>query len=621
MSDLPLRTTPSDRWKSLVTSALLWLLAFSPAIFMADYVKNHAVDVPCFDDWENVPMLKKWHEGTLEWGDLWSLQIQHRPVVPRLLVILMTWLGNGDMRWQHGLSFVLNLAASLLIVALMHRTLKPTRWVITMAFLVNCLLFSPVLFQNFFWATLFWMAIPGMCMAACLLILDMRKPLWLRYMLTVLTALVATFSFTHGLVMWPVLLGYLLLKCDLAPTRVRLGLAALWAIIAALTYGAYFHDFRNLSVHAYEMKVGENALGRTVNLFEQNHLIVAIRFAWGLIGNGLARSAFEGHQLMVRSQVIGGLIFGAICVLSVLCIFTKAGREVWNRALPWFALAAYGVGMALAVAVGRAHMGEHRCTVPRYFVGTLFVTVSVMVVAFLLLRQWIAGGGISAVWSQRARYLGVAAITALLVWQWQVWQYGLHLAHTWNNARHQARGLLMFVNQDHLTPWSVNTLDNGHDFCKEQANTLRDFGWLDTRLLKSDSIKQFKIDKAELPRSRADVDEAMWKGDELILKGHARFGPERPADVVMITVERHTKIVGLGVPRPRPLFRLLNVDYEFTNFLDVPLSDISLWEAHIPVANLPAGLRTLELWALDSEKTRVARFDQKFNIPRRPQAP
>ena len=603
----------------LTGSLVEWLLVFAPAIYMGFYMLANAVNVPCFDDWDNVPMLKKWHDGTLGWSDLWSLQIQHRPVVSRLFVILLTWLGNGDMRWQHGFSFSLNLATSLMTIALMRRTVDSARWLKPMALVVNCLLFTPLLFQNFFWGTSFYMAIPGMCMVASLLILEMRWPLWLRFVLAVLMTVVATFSLAAGLILWPVLLVYLLLKGDLAAPRVRIGLAALWAALGAATIGAYFHDFKNQSVHAYELAVGESAMGRTANLLDPNDLWAAIRFTWGLIGNAFARSGLDTHSLIGRSQLIGEILVGMICLLAVLSIFSKSGRAVWNRSLPWFALASYGGGMALAVAIGRSHHGPVRCTVPRYFVGTMFVTVAVMVLAFLLLRQWVHSGRAGQIWSRRAGYLGVSAITAIVVLQWSGWQYGLHLATIWNNARHQARGLLMFINQDKLMPWSINTLDNWHWFCKPQANTLRELGWLDTPLVASASIKEFKIDKAALTPGRAGVIDATWREDKLVIRGHARFGPERPADVVMITVENDDQIVALGVPRPRPLFRLLNVDYEFTNFLELPLEEMFLWEAQIPLANLPAGARSLELWALDSTKPRVARFDKKLIIPARPQ--
>ena len=596
----------------------MWLLVFSPAIWMAEFVLETAVDVPCFDDWENVPMLKKWQDGTLGFADLWSLQIQHRPVIPRLWVIFMTWIGHGDMRWQNGTSIALNVAASLLVVALLRRTLKQSHWLMPLAFLANCLLFSPILYQNFFWATLFWMAIPGVCMLGALVWLGSSRPAPIRFAGAALIALVATLSFSHGLVLWPVLGVYLLLDSRLGHLKQRAVYFLGWLIIAAFVFAAYFHDFRNQSFHAYELQVGDYALGHTPDLKNWENFSRVIRFSWGLIGNGLARTAFDSELLVIRSEIFGGVLFVAFCICACLCVFTSRGRSLWSQVLPWLALASYGIGMALAVSIGRAHLGEHRCTVPRYFVGTLYVTISTLVLGFLLLRKFAPYSSSLWNWAQRARYLGVAVVTALVVWQWPLWQYGLHLAHVWTNARHQAAGVLTFINHPELAPWSINTLDNTAEYCRRQANSLNDMGLLRTPLAKSTDIHQFKESETKLTSSRADVDEVYWKEGELILKGHARFGRTRPADIVMITVERHDDIVGLGLPRPRPQFRLFNVDYEFTNFLAVPLQDASYWEAHIPMGSLPTNLVSLEVWALDSLQHKVARFPEKIKVPRRP---
>jgi hypothetical protein len=596
----------------------LWLLVFLPAIWMGEYIRESAVNVPCLDDWENVPMLKKWYDGTLGWSDLWSLQIQHRPVIPRLMVIALTWLGQGDMRWQHGMSFALNLVAAVLLAILLRRTLKNSLWLLPIVFLSNCLLFSPILYQNFFWATLFWMAIPGLCMVAALLVLEGSGSIWTRFFWTVLLALAATFSFSHGLVLWPVIGVFLLINHTLASMRQRIILFSMWASVAVLTLSAYFHDFRNQSFHAYELQVGEYALGHTVNLAKWENFSRVVRFAWGLIGNGFARSAFESEILVYRSQLVGGIVFFGFCVCAGLCLFTEAGRRVWSRALPWFTLGSYGLAMALAVAVGRAHLGEHRCTVPRYFVGTLYLSLSLLVIAFLLLREFFPYSPNRLQGAQRARYIGVAAVTSLIVMQWPLAQYGMHLARVWNNARHQAAGVLTFINFPHLRPWSINTLDNTPDYCRTQANTLHDLNLLRTQLAQSTNIHQFKKAERELQHNRADVDEMFWRENELVLKGHARFGNHRPADVIMVTVERYDDIVGLGVPRPRPQFRLFNVDYEFTNFLPVSLDEACLWEAHIPLSNLPENVRFLEVWALDSDHHLAARFDHKIELPRRP---
>lgn len=595
--------------------AFLWLVVFAPGIFMAVYVRNHAVDVLCFDDWENVPLLKKWHDGTWSFADFWSLQIQHRPVIPRMIVIMLAFLGEGDNRWGQYFSFCLSALTAVLVVLLMRKTLGASRWIKPLAFAANCLIFSPVLFQNFFWATLFWMALPVPCVLGALLILGTRRPLWLRFALSLMSAVIATLSFSHGLVMWPVLGCYVLLQPEIGPLKLRIGLAAAVAVTAAATFAAYFNDFQNQSFHAYELKVGENALVHTVSLLDWQNFSRVVRFACGLIGNGLARSAFDSHHLVVKSQIFGGIIVVALMLISIACVCSRQGRCTWSRTLPWLALTAYGAGMALAVAAGRAHLGEQRCVVPRYFVGTMFVTISVVVVGFLLLREAVSHATISPLWSRRARYLGVSSVTTLIVFQWPLWQYGLHLAHVWNHSRYQAKGLLMFIQHDELAPWSLNTLDNIREFCKQQANTLKELGLLRTRPVETPSIKEFRRDRAKVPVSRANVDSIQQQGDSLVLRGHARFGPERPADVVLLTLEGKDRIIALGIPRPRPLFRLFNVDYEFTNFLDVPLDDLCLWEARIPLASLPQEARSLEVWALDSERRRIARFDRKLILP------
>lgn len=99
----------------------------------------------------------------------------------------------------------------------------------------------------------------------------------------------------------------------------------------------------------------------------------------------------------------------------------------------------------------------------------------------------------------------------------------------------------------------------------------------------------------------------------LTVVGYGRFGPGRPADLVAFTGEDGDRVLGLGVPRPRTLLRLFNVDYEFTNFYDVPISDLSFWEARIPLERL-GGQRRLYLWALDEDRGRVARFERKLEV-------
>ena len=49
---------------------LLILLVFSPLLFTARLVQQKAVDVGCWDMWENALLMKKWHDGNLHLSDL-----------------------------------------------------------------------------------------------------------------------------------------------------------------------------------------------------------------------------------------------------------------------------------------------------------------------------------------------------------------------------------------------------------------------------------------------------------------------------------------------------------------------------------------------------------------------
>ena len=612
-----LKFSVQRRWLRRLLPAVLWVLVFSPAIFMSEVVREKSVDVLCFDDWENVPMLKKWRDGTLEWSDLWSLQIQHRPVVPRLLVIALMELSGGDNRAQQGLSFGLSVLIAVVVALLLSRSLGASRWVKPAAFVGVTLIVSPVLFQNFLWATLFWMAIPPLCAVSMMLCLRARADeaalRWSRWGGGLVLAVIGTLSFSHGLALWPLLVCYLVLQPDLGPMRRRLTMAGAAGAIGAVLIAAYFRDFRNLSTHAYELQVGEHALGHMVDVFQAENFARVLRFACGLVGNGLARSAFDSHDLVARSQWLGALGLGVFAACGVVGIFTSFGRAALRECLPWLAIGGFGLAVAFAVAVGRAHLGEHRCTVPRYLVGTGLVWVASLAAGGLLFRSWARSVGVQNRVAA-IRPIGAAALVGASVWQVSIWEYGLHLCEVWSQARHQARAILRFVKHEEVMPWSIYTLDNTYPFVRDAAVTMEELGLIRTKLLSEARLSKFRREKSRLPLGRAMVEHVGVKDGVMTVIGYGRFGPRRPADLIAFTAEDGDRVLGIGVPRPRTLLRLFNVDYEFTNFYDVPLGEMSFWEARIPLERL-VGVRKLWVWALDEERGRVARFERRLDVP------
>ncbi|HSI62361.1 MAG TPA: hypothetical protein VLE43_04560, partial [Candidatus Saccharimonadia bacterium] len=186
-----------------------------------------------------------------------------------------------------------------------------------------------------------------------------------------------------------------------------------------------------------------------------------------------------------------------------------------------------------------------------------------------------------------------------------VWQYGLHLTHQWHLARRQAQVLQLFL--PHLNDQrgliSIETLD----MVKKNWNvldaitTLRDLNLLRTKPLSTPELQWFTREKKPLPLEKADVTDARLMEDgTLELKGVARFNVGQPVDAVLIV--QQGRVISLGQSVPKHLLRIYGLDYEFSNYEDVPVKNMYPWQVRVKLASPDA---PIELWALDmNEKDR-----------------
>jgi hypothetical protein len=611
---------------SRLVSILLFLLAFSPALWMADYMAENAVDAGCWDDWENGPLLKKWNEGTLTLKDLYAPQIQHRIVFPRLIIIALTYLGDGDFRPQQYFALFLSVVSAVLLWLLLRRSLGDSRWVYGIMFAANLLIFSPMHYQTYFWNSAMWMCIPIPCILGALLVLGARRPpLWVKWLLAVLIAQVATHSFTQGMLLWPVLVAYVALQPDLGPLRQRLIYAAIMFVIMVITLKFYFHDFKNTAWHAYGLKPGDDSLAGGVKLSAPGAIPAIIRFFFGLFGALFARNPFSGH-LEEDAKMLGPYVFAPFLLLSGLFVLTHMGRSQWCRALPLLALAGYATGVALAVAVGRAHVGEHRCVLPRYFTMTQYVPIAIMALGFLLSREWLHSGVRLFLKPETWKRLALVSLTAFSVFQWHLYEHGKHLALVWNNARLTGQALTLFINHPEITPWSYEALDCGVTqwnitHTREAVKSLRDCGFSKPKVLETAEIVHFQRDKKEIGPEKAVIDSVTRHKDQVVVVGNARLGSARPANLLFFTAPGSDKILATGVPTPQAMVRLFPLDYEFNNPHDVPVGEPYRFEARFPASLLEQAGGRMDIWLLDQKENRIHLMKQRLEAAMMPSNP
>jgi hypothetical protein len=590
---------------------LLILLVCAPVFFTARLVQQKAVDVGCWDMWENGMLMKKWHDGNLHWSDLYAPQIQHRIVIPRLLIIALTTLSGGDFRWEQYFTLFLFVLDAWLLWRLLCATLgdSPWRWPLMLA--INLLVFCPMHYQILFWGSSMWGAIPMPCLLAALLVMlrENWSP-WLRLGLCALLAEVATHSFTHGLLVWPVLLVFLLLQKSATPIKTRLAMAGVWLALAAVTFGFYFHDFKNMAYHAYDLKVGDSAMGKGASLFSADSLPKVIGFFFAFLGNWFARTPFADHPLE-NARTLGAVTFALFLAMAGLLTCTQEGRARWRESLPWLALAAYVLLISAMVAAGRSQIGEHRAVTPRYLNISQFLLISMLPLAGMV------GAVLRSLWkdsaAERFQLTGACLLAAFVTAQIPVWQYGLHLTDVWYHARRQAQALLLFL--PYVTPANLNVLDKD----SKQWNCLRDaviplkeIGLLKFGPLKTPQLTEFRRQEP-LGKEKAALTAARFREDGSIeLSGTARFSIFQPADAVLIA--NGEKVIALGQPQARPLLRIYGLDFEFSNTEDVSVASMFPWKGIIDAGAVPDGTTTLDLWALDVAGMGIAGIHSHLKI-------
>lgn len=209
-----------------------WILILTPIAVQVVYIIRFAVNVPFGDEWEIAHLLYSLHSGNLQWSDLWKQNAENRPLVPRVATLALAEL----TRWN----VIVEMYVGLLLACLSLLGL----WLIYKRMVNGSLQgFVPVawLFLSLGqWENILW----GWKIETFLMTLGV---IWAIYFLSFrslpfvalacLLGALGSFSFSAGLLIWPVGLSCLIaLK---APWRG----VAFWGLVGSVVLAAYFNDY------------------------------------------------------------------------------------------------------------------------------------------------------------------------------------------------------------------------------------------------------------------------------------------------------------------------------------------------------------------------------------------
>jgi len=320
---------------------LLVLVACLPIFLALRVLLKYWVNIPIWDEWDTpgIAILRA-NQHTLNWSDLLAQHNESRKVIPRLICIALAWPAGWDVRHAMLLTFASLCLISGLILACLRKSAGIAGPGVLFAWtLVNFLLFAPSQYENLLSGFIFEIFIPVFCLFGCIAVNLSQKRLPAKMALNSLLALAATYTFAHGMLLWPLALPVLREDERSRPNWLRA--AAPWyvvyVLIAAATILYYFSGYKRPDVAPPLPK------------FSQALQVIEFVIVW--LGAGFRSASFSARTV--------GAVTGTILLvtISATLLFLHRNRAQWKSYYPWLLLAAFSINSRLVTAVGRVNIG------------------------------------------------------------------------------------------------------------------------------------------------------------------------------------------------------------------------------------------------------------------------
>jgi hypothetical protein len=198
------------------------------------------------------------------------------------------------------------------------------------------------------------LGVAGSLLLVCATPLD-----WRRWLGAVGAATVATYSFSNGVLVWPIGLAVLIGR------RARPAASLGWALAGAVALGLFFHGY-------VRPEDPWRALADRPNL---------VRYVLAYLGGAV-------EPVQRRAVDAGALGLFALSGLAALVAFSRS----FAAALPGLALGAYALASAILTGLGRAPLGVQQAQSSRYITISMLLWIGCV----LLLSRALAGRGLYA---------------------------------------------------------------------------------------------------------------------------------------------------------------------------------------------------------------------------------
>jgi hypothetical protein len=409
---------------SLHSTFLPLVLIVIPVAVHLWFVRSFAVSLPFWDEWEFWWSMKGLDEGNWNFA-LWLPHNEHRLVISRLFYFLL--------RYTTGLDVTVAMYFNVLLACL---TLWALWLHLRVSVQVSLWYFVPVAYVVFSleqWENMLWgwqIAIYSMVCSSVWSLYWLTRPGMVKFGMAILAAIISSFSFANGLMIWPVGVVYLILARS---GRKRL---LLWCGAAAAILFLYFYKYvtqvtRPSPTQLVRPTSFSEFVEAPMNLLLHDPLSLPTMI-FGNVGALLA-------PLDVQKAVLMGIVTVVVFLVSLYGLIRT--RSAWaTMPLSLVALGLLSFMSSLSIIGGRMGYWD-----TEFVLSSRYTTITLLgIVAAYLLAAAIANG--PQMPNRNFRYTGMilcGIISLLLVSGLPAgYQVGLNRGQAWKAERAKQREIV-----------------------------------------------------------------------------------------------------------------------------------------------------------------------------------
>lgn len=326
------------------------------------------MNAPSTDTWSMAPLFEKAFSSkmNLTVGDLWAQHLEHRPLLPRIFLLLMGPLTQFNIVTILYATQLCLLAAFVCVFLAYRDTVGRDNKSLFLAVPVSLLMFSFGQYFNLLHAwSIHVVVVNFFGILSFLLLTKLRdkgqRTAILLFVASTLCASAATLSAGHGLLVWPA--GLMQLYLESIPSRRKRYLSIIWVMTGIVHWTVYFWDF-------------DVPAGGMSERYFFNDSLLGVNYFLGLIGSALSTRS--------NLAILIGFVVGATFTLVIFYIIKSREQVSYTF---WISLSAFSILTLAAATAGRSGQ-EISGTMPsKYVTFSVLLTISVYIMMLRLARD------------------------------------------------------------------------------------------------------------------------------------------------------------------------------------------------------------------------------------------